>query len=270
MKNIRILLLSSIPLLLFGSLLFLKVFKQPSDIYEMKRIVRSQFNMNENKNEYLKNIKESFTSISFGNKTELIDSVRKFVNAHSIHRERTKYHRERAFLVDSVLKDMWLLNQKKFDSIPHLSCGPRAYAMHSILRSLNIPVRIVMQIYPGNEIKSHTTLEVFNDNHNRWELQDPDLNVYFKDTVLNERISMLGMKNIDETHYAPCKDDSCTWDHTYYDYRDKKVFAVLLWYHFDDLLQPDIVMVDSKYLQHKNSLEQIKSYFSGKMNVLYY
>ena len=108
---------------------------------------------------------------------EIIDYTRTLVYENSIHKEDQE-HDSYAFNKQVVTKKIWQAiagNEK-----PHLSCGPRVYAMKDILNELNIESRVIDVIY-NDGLNSHTVLEVFNYEVHRWQTHDPDNNRIFLD-----------------------------------------------------------------------------------------
>ena len=109
---------------------------------------------------------------------EKIRTIRNWINKQSIHLIDDE-HDQYAYKVEEVLKRL-LFFSINGDNKPHLSCGPRSYAMKEILRLVGIKSRIVdvFQI-TKNTINSHTLIEVYDDNNKNWVLQDPDFNIEY-------------------------------------------------------------------------------------------
>jgi len=136
----------------------------------------------------LQAIKSYIEAQSFSGETERIDFIRDWVNQNSIHLI-DKAHDQYAFNTPKVLTMLWqtyLTDQ----SPAHLSCGPRALAMQAILNELGIQNRLVY-IFTDNydQVRSHTFLEVFNREVNKWEIQDPDFNLYYVDLRTQKRLA---------------------------------------------------------------------------------
>jgi len=119
---------------------------------------------------------------------ETIDFTRALVYENSIHKEDEE-HDSYAFNKQVVTKKIW--QAVKGENKPHLSCGPRVYAMKDILIELNIQSRVVDVIY-SNDLNSHTVLEVYNHEINRWQMHDPDNNSVLKDKN-NNRLSAMNI-----------------------------------------------------------------------------
>lgn len=115
---------------------------------------------------------------------ELIRNVRNWINVNSIHLIDSE-HNGYAFKTHRVLKLLWQHHANR-GGRPHLSCGPRSYAMKEVLRILGIEARIIDIFELDNQtVNAHTLLEVFCPERSRWILQDPDFNVEFKDKLTN-------------------------------------------------------------------------------------
>lgn len=126
----------------------------------------------------LRNIVQLFQSCPYSSDLDLTTQIRNWVNTHSVHLIDDE-HDSYAFDVPRVLEKLWLRSSGIIDK-PHLSCGPRAYAMKEIVDALGIESRII-DIFAINDksIRSHTLLEVFDRQQQRWIMQDPDFNVYY-------------------------------------------------------------------------------------------
>ena len=161
-------------------------------------------------NEVVSQIKEDIDSSHYVNQTELIDNVRSYIHNNSIHKEYTDYHTSVALHLDKrfkVLEDIYAFNHKnKFQ--PELSCTPRTWAMQEVLRSYNIPFRII-NIYfterPKGELTSHTFLEAYNTDKRKWEIQDPDRNIYYSDSLSSRLSSLDLMYTGDKSKILACK-----------------------------------------------------------------
>jgi hypothetical protein len=127
----------------------------------------------------------------FQTQTEVIDFVREFVYENSIHKMDEEFW-EYAYDTPRVL-DMLYDTYANDAPPPHLLCDPRSYAMAEILGNLSIRRRVVYVFTDslGDEVQSHTFLEVFNEDFERWEVQDPDYNIYWQDSRTGERLSTL-------------------------------------------------------------------------------
>lgn len=114
--------------------------------------------------------------------------IRNWVNQNSVHLIDDE-HDSYAFNISKVVVRIWgfrcAVNLK-----PHLSCGPRAYLLKEILDRLDYKTRIIdiLEIVEG-EPRSHTLVEYFDNQLNKWVMQDPDFNVYFRSRLTGEILS---------------------------------------------------------------------------------
>jgi hypothetical protein len=107
-----------------------------------------------------------------------IKAIRNWVNINSIHNIDDE-HDQYAFQIHKVLEKL-LQHHTTKKSPPHLSCGPRSYAMKELLKLVGIRSKIIdiFQI-AGGVVNPHTLLEVYCTDTDRWILQDPDFNVEY-------------------------------------------------------------------------------------------
>lgn len=245
--------------------------KEHDEITKLKLKVKKSLDLGEEKNEWVIETANYLSNQEDSSQNTLIDSVRNYIQNNSIHKERTKYHKTRAFLQDSVIKDMYQYHQGKNGQLPELSCSPRAWVMRRLLLNMGIHSRIVLFNYlDGSKMKSHTIIDVYNEDSKTWELQDPDVGVYFKDTVNNKRVSFYAMKDMDTLSYVPCRGDSCDWKLVYYDLKNKDLFAMVRYYYFKEDYKDQIVLIDSRKIENKLDSFDLYKYFEGQKNVLVY
>ena len=165
----------------------------------------------------------------FQTQTETIDFVRDFVYNNSIHMIDEEFW-EYAYDTPRVLGMLYDTYANDAPP-PHLVCDPRSYAMAEILGNLSISRRVVY-VYTDSlddGVQSHTFLEVFNEDYERWEVQDPDYNIYWEDTRTGERVSALQLVLDDLDSFMPRSSSD-----------DRVTFALerLKPYYFEVLLYP--------------------------------
>jgi hypothetical protein len=107
-----------------------------------------------------------------------VKAIRNWVNINSTHNIDDE-HDQYAFKIHKVLKRL-LDHHNTKKNPPHLSCGPRTYALKELLKVVGIRSRVIdiFQISDG-VVNPHTLLEVYCSHSNRWMLQDPDFNVEY-------------------------------------------------------------------------------------------
>lgn len=146
-------------------------------------------------------------SKKFKSESERIDFIRNFINTNSIHKideEHEKYYKN----IPKVLRMMYNY-YKTGTNVPHLSCGPRSYAMKSVLNNMGIKSRII-QLFSDDydAVQGHIFLEVFNRDTNRWEVQDPDYNICYKESNGSERLSAARLIFGNLENVVPCSYDN--------------------------------------------------------------
>lgn len=178
--------------------------------------------------EDLNNIKEYIDSQNFSSESERIDFIRNWVYEKSIHKIDTE-HKKYAFNTPRVLSMLWKTHQTT-KGHAHLSCGPRAMAMKSILEKLEIQNRIISIFTDDNpEVNSHTFLEVFNKETKRWELQDPDFNIYYIALDTQERVATAQLIWGDLDSITPVSIDKKGWKNNNVEHLKQHYFETLMY-----------------------------------------
>ncbi len=172
--------------------------------YELRSVVSRSQSFQEH-NAVIRNIIKSFESEDFSTTSHLIDYVRVFVFSNSNHGYDGRGS-------DDPIVAIWNYCDNR-DVKPALTCGPRAYAMKNILDELGIANRIV-HIFndDGPYVRSHTFLEVFNDDFNGWEIHDPDLNLYYVHNETDKRLSAAEIVFGDLQKVLPIVENEAGWD----------------------------------------------------------
>jgi len=125
------------------------------------------------------NIVQLFDDRQYSSDLELTNNIRNWVNTNSVHLIDEE-HDSYAFDVPQVTEKLWQRSAGEIRS-PHLSCGPRAYAMKEIVDAMGVQSRIIdIFAITDRVIRSHTLLEVFDRQQQLWIMQDPDFNVVYK------------------------------------------------------------------------------------------
>ncbi len=181
----------------------------------VNKLISLKYPSIDNNSESMINIRKIIESRDLLTERERIDFIRNFVYENSLNlidEEHEKY----ALNTQKVLNMMYNF-YKTGNNPPHLSCGPRALVMKAILDNLNVKNRIVHIFCDDFDyIQSHTLLEVFISEENRWEIQDPGYNIFFMDSNSMERLSAAhllfgSMKNVIVCSY----DNSSGWEKLY-------------------------------------------------------
>lgn len=204
--------------------------------------------------EIVQKIKKDINETTPQNKTELIDRIRTYIHDNSCHKEFTPYHAQVATYLDKrfqVLEDIY--NFKHGNSFkPELSCTPRSWAMQEIVRSYDIPFRVINLYFTEerkNQLTSHTFLEVYNTDTKKWEIHDPDANIFYTDSLGNRLSSLEIMHTQDKTKIVVCKTASDCCDDKYriwLSYRQafKAIKYGYLGYYYN---KNDLLIIDDDY-----------------------
>ena len=179
------------------------------------------------------NIRKFIESQCFHSEAERIDFIRDWVYRNSIHKIDAE-HDEYASDISRVLSMLWRSHQTSKD-YPHLSCGPRAYAMKAILDDLRIPNRIIM-IFADNyfEINAHTFLEVFDRDTRNWELQDPDFDIYYIDVHNQKRLPGAALIWGDLNSVIPISPSKGGWEQNHVAHLKRDYFGAMMFMNFLD------------------------------------
>jgi hypothetical protein len=116
--------------------------------------------------------------------------ARQFVFANSLHRTDDE-HKSYAWDTPVVLR-MLENHYRTRQHPPHLSCGPRSLALKAVLDALAIESRVV-QVFSDDydDVKSHTFLEVHDDQAKRWVIHDPDYDITYVDTRTGQPVPLM-------------------------------------------------------------------------------
>lgn len=148
-------------------------------------------------------IKNQLSANSFDNQQCRINFIRNWVNTNSVHLIDEE-HDSYAFNVAEVLNRLNNYALGK-GAKPHLSCGPRAYAMKAILDFMSIQSRIIdlfgltEQDDKSIKVSPHTLIEVMITDADKWELHDPDFNVAYANAITKVYLAAEDMLHLDET-----------------------------------------------------------------------
>lgn len=140
----------------------------------------------------------------FTSTDELVDYARNFIYTYSKYAGKSEPGKPDR---SDTLEKMYLFSLGKGPA-PITECSARATAMLTLLAELGIDSRLIF-LYAdnGNSVGEHTELEVYNPDTQRWEITDPNYDVYFVNTANGERasIAQLVFGPLDSTR--PC--DTC-------------------------------------------------------------
>jgi hypothetical protein len=168
--------------------------------------------------------------------------AREFVFSHSLHQLDSEHARyawdTRAVL--AMLYEHYLTRQNP----PHLSCGPRALALRAVLDALGIESRTV-HVFTGDydEIRSHTFLEVFDEDSARWVIHDPGNDVSYVEARTSEPVSLIRLVFGDVQSVVPVSQRGRGWELNEIDYLQSHYFQAAKYDSADG--SPDLVIVNT-------------------------
>jgi hypothetical protein len=140
-----------------------------------------------------------------------MDHLRVFINANSQHKEDEEFRaswRDRTKLAANFIDHL----EKRRQDLPHMECSTRASLMGAILTSEGYKIRSI-DVYhplPSGLLSGHALLDVFNPHTKKWESQDPEYDVYWKNKKTGERVSM-AEAGLDLENIQPCNLKRCGW-----------------------------------------------------------
>jgi len=151
--------------------------------------------------------------------SDLLLSGREFIHNNSrnvIDDEFWSYYQDHPRLI-RMMKEASIQRSSDKDRVqyPHMECSTRAGVFQSILRSINIPSRIITVYAPMDSYPSHVFIEIYNSDYDAWEVYDPSYDVSYRATDYDgypaaylsiEEIVRLGPEGVN-----PCRRERCGW-----------------------------------------------------------
>jgi hypothetical protein len=192
---------------------------------------------------------------------EITLETMRYVFSNSVHSADTPQSNH-AFNTLEVLKTMQLSADGMISEKPHLTCGPRAYAMRAILLQFNIYSRLVQVFSDDFETpQSHRFLEVFNHEKNRWEVWDPDYGIRYVNKTSKEPVDILPLVFGDKNDIEPVGFSTRGWDETNTARLRDHYFESVLFEQDSD--RPNVGMINSRILVNRSLFDIEKVVESG-------
>jgi hypothetical protein len=201
-----------------------QIFRLAEENNKHKELLNNSQGLALEKKQYLNNLDKSKQIIDDdrATPTEIIRRTMEFVHNNSVHLIDEE-HRKYAFdmplvlnkLMPLVINKLLLAYQGHDSEKPHLSCGPRSYAMREILIRFGIISRLV-QVFSDDyqQLKGHRLLEVFNPETESWEVWDPDFRVTFIDPDSKRRLDIMEIVFGDKEKVVPQDGAIMGWEET--------------------------------------------------------
>jgi len=181
-------------------------------------------------------------------------STMEFVHNNSLHKIDKEWE-DQAFNIPLVVKKLISASNGQEDQKPHLSCGPRSYAMKMILEQFGITSRLV-GIFSDNykNLGRHRLLEVFNDSRGEWEVWDPDYGVTYTDKNTGQSVDIMHMLTNDLDLIVPVSRNKKGWEDTKTT-KLKDRFEATLFESFYNGLANSIIVINTNRFDTQKKLE---------------
>jgi hypothetical protein len=139
-----------------------------------------------------------------------LDLARSFINDHSVNEMDELFFANRG---NAAAYAAGVIGHAKgaAGEPAHMECSTRTNLMGSILQTLGYQTRVIAIFDSDSNLKSHSFLEVMNPETGRWETQDPDYDVYWRDKATGERVSLADVAEQLEL-IEPCGRAACGWE----------------------------------------------------------
>jgi hypothetical protein len=174
----------------------------------------------------------------------MADLAREFVYRNSVHGAPAGAEKRRQDL-PTILSRLYAHEMGKEAEAPRLTCGPRALALHAILKRLGYACRIVSLFSDEyDNVRSHTFVEVQDPATQRWEVQDPDYNVVYVHDEGGQRLSAEDLVLGDPGTVVPVSRRTRGWDGTSTALLRDKFFEALM-VHAKDKTEKSVVLVNT-------------------------
>ena len=136
----------------------------------------------------------------------ITDSARRIIQKYTQHSDQFSYCDDISCVRDmaNAISDHITNNAQE----PKMLCSHRTLMQRIILEHYGLETRAVNLVNKENQ--GHVFLEV--KNGRKWEVTDPDYNIYYKKLGTNERISLKQLIKKDYKNFVPCSEKGCSWN----------------------------------------------------------
>jgi hypothetical protein len=232
----------------FVTVAVFSLFRLVEENREYRKLLNKSQGLALEQRQYLDNLDKSREIIhdNRATPTEIIKRTMEFVHNNSLHLIDEEYHKY-AFNVPLVINKLLLAYQGHHSEKPHLSCGPRSYAMKAILTELGISSRLV-QIYSDEyeNVRGHRLLEVFNPETQAWEAWDPDFRVTYVDRFTGSSIDIMTAIFGNKNNIIPRDGSIMGWRESKTEHLKKYYFKAVL-FESDTMINNIIVVNQSAF-----------------------
>ena len=223
-----------------------QIFRLAEENKKYKKLLNNSQGLALEKKQYLNNLDKSKEIIDDdrATPTEIIRRTMEFVYNNSVHLSDEEHHKY-ALNMPLVINKLLLVYQGHDSEKPHLSCGPRSYAMMEILFRFGIISRLV-QVFSDDyqQVKGHRLLEVFNPETESWEAWDPDFRVTFIDPDSKRRLDIMEIVFGDKEKVVPQDGAIMGWEETKTTHLREHYFEAVLFEGINSGMANSIVIIN--------------------------
>jgi len=176
---------------------------------------------------------------------DLVMGTLEFVHNNSLHKIDDEWKKD-AFNIPLVIRKLVSASAGKEDDKPHLSCGPRAYAMRMILQQLGITSRLIgLSSDDFDTIQGHRLLEVYNQDRGIWETWDPDFGVTYVDKSTQKSVDIMQLVNGNLDNIIPMNRTTSGWKETKTQHLKDSYFEMALFESFTNGMTNSIIVINT-------------------------
>lgn len=135
----------------------------------------------------------------------ITDSARRVIQKYTQHSDQFSHCDDMSCVSD--MANAISAHIKNNEQEPKMLCSHRTLMQRIILEHYGLETRGVNLVNKENQ--GHVFLEV--KNGNKWEVSDPDYNIYYKKLDTNERMSLKQIIKKDFKNFVPCSEKGCSW-----------------------------------------------------------
>lgn len=144
---------------------------------------------------------------------EKADMLRTKIHMNSVHKideEFYSYWKDKEELLTRL--NNHIENPQSFPP-PHMECSVRATLLYQALDKLGARLRIINLHEYKPDYPAHVLIEIYNADTGKWELQDPDYNIFWRDLESGGRAGIEDILARPVEEFTPCySEDKCGYD----------------------------------------------------------
>jgi hypothetical protein len=142
--------------------------------------------------------------------SQRFDAIRTFIESHSVHNINAEFAAlsDRRNFASELLKKA---RGERPTPVP-MECASRSNIMKEMLLALGYEARQV-SIFDTDtdDLQSHTFVEALNPETGRWETQDPDMGIFWRNVITGARASVFDEAERALDLLEPCNANGCGW-----------------------------------------------------------